>query len=294
MKTNIYTINPEQYPGLLPHISRLPKKLEVSGLLPNIEYKFLCIIGSRENSAYGKEVCNRLIKGLQGYPIVIVSGLAIGIDSIAHEIALKYSIKTIAFPGSGLALDVLYPGSHRSLALKIVESGGALISPFERHQKSTVWTFPFRNRLMAGISHATLIIEARKGSGTLLTAEYAAEFNRDILAVPGSIFSDLSYGPHMLIERGAIPVTSSKDILEALGFAVAKESNQQSLLSLAELSLSEQETNILALLKSSPHTGSNIINLLQLTSSAFNMSISELEIKGIVEERGGLYCIKNS
>lgn len=294
MKIQVHTIHPEHYPGLLPHISRLPKQLEVAGVLPDSQQKFLCIIGARENSSYGKEVCERLIKGLQGYPVVIVSGLALGIDSIAHDMALKYNVKTIAFPGSGLALDVLYPSSHRTLGLKIVESGGALISPFQNRQRSTIWTFPFRNRLMAGISHATLIIEARKGSGTLLTAEYAAEFNRDILAVPGSIFSELSYGPHMLIKRGATPVTSSEDILEALGFTVNKENVQQSLLSLAEVSLCPQEKSIVDTLKLSPCSGSELIEKLNVTSSVFNMLISELELRGMVEESGGMYRIKNS
>ena len=292
MNTSILT--KEEYPFLLTQIPNLPKEMHIAGSLPNLEHKYLCVIGSRNYSSYGKDVCTKLIRGLKGHPITIVSGLAIGIDSISHEAAIETGLNTIAFPGSGLSLEALYPPSRRRLAEKIIQSGGTLLSPFKMDQTGAFWTFPFRNRLMAGISHATLIIEARKGSGTLLTAEYAAEFNRDILAVPGSIFGDLSYGPHMLIKRGATPITSSEDILEALGFPTTKESGQQSLLSLAEVSLSTEEKSIVNMLKISPRTGSDIIETLQFDSSTFNMYISELELKRIIEERAGLYCIKNS
>ena len=292
MNTSILT--KEEYPFLLTQIPNLPKEMHIAGSLPNLEHKYLCVIGSRNYSSYGKDVCTKLIRGLKGHPITIVSGLAIGIDSISHEAAIETGLNTIAFPGSGLSLEALYPSSRRRLAEKIIQSGGTLLSPFKMDQTGAFWTFPFRNRLMAGISHATLIIEARKGSGTLLTAEYAAEINREILAVPGSIFGDLSYGPHMLIKRGATPITSSEDILEALGFPTTKESGQQSLLSLAEVSLSTEEKSIVNMLKISPRTGSDIIETLQFDSSTFNMYISELELKRIIEERAGLYCIKNS
>ena len=291
---NTSTLTKENYPFLLTQIPNLPKEIYIAGSMPKLEHKYLCVIGSRNYSQYGKDACMKLIQGLKGYPITIVSGLAIGIDSISHEAAIEAGINTMAFPGSGLSLEVLYPACRRRLAQRIIESGGTLLSPFKMNQTGAFWTFPFRNRLMAGISHATLIIEARRGSGTLLTAEYAAEFNRDILAVPGSIFSELSYGPHMLIQRGAIPVISSRDILEALGFKVQKEATQQSLLNLAELSLTEEQKNIVNTLRLSPCSGSDLIEKLHLTSSTLNMHISELELKEIVEERDGLYQIKNS
>ena len=290
---NTYEITIPQYPGLLAHIPRLPEKLYVAGTLPDNTHVYICIVGSRKNSLYARDVCEHIIKGLVGYPVVIVSGLAFGVDSIAHEMALKYKIKTIAFPGSGLSLGVLYPGAHRSLAKRIIDNGGALISPFPMEQIGTHWTFPFRNRLMAGISHATLIIEARKGSGTLLTAEYATQFNRDILAVPGSIFSELSYGPHMLINNGATPVTGTKDILRVLGFTVQSEAPQQSLL-LIDNSLSPLEKNIVETLRRGPLSGSDLIEKTKLTSSVFNMIISELELRSIVIQNQGTYSINNN
>src|SRR5690606_16453534 len=129
-----------------------------------------------------------------------------GIDSVAHRAALESGIQTIAVPGSGLGPDALYPASHASLAHRIVESSGALVSPFPPRTKAAPWTFPTRNRLMAALSHAVLIVEATLQSGTLITAKHAVEFNRDVLAVPGPIFSPQSAGPHLFIRTGATPI----------------------------------------------------------------------------------------
>ncbi len=220
MSVEIQKIHKSEYPYLLQQISSLPECLYVAGTIPPDDMKFLCVIGSRKYSNYGEEVCRSIIHGLKGYPVVIVSGLALGIDSIAHEVALEADLKTIAFPGSGLLPEVIYPQCHLGLANRIVESGGALISPFEMDNAGGLWTFPFRNRLMAGISHATLLVEGRRGSGTLITANNANEFCRDVFVIPGSIFSDLSYGAHTLLRQGATAVSSSEDVLESLGFEV--------------------------------------------------------------------------
>ncbi len=268
------------------------------GAMPSDENKFLCVVGAREHSQYGQDACNKLIGGLKGYPIVIVSGLAIGIDSLAHEAALINDLKTVAFPGSGLSRGVLAPSSRIDLAERIVKSGGALLSPFDKWQRGDYWTFPARNRLMAGMSHATLIVEARRGSGTLLTAEYAAQFNRDILAIPGSIFSDLSYGPHMLIDRGATPITSSRDILDALGFPrlSSQENGQQSLglkdeqlVKLSEVSLSPQEKQIVDRLRAESLTANDLIEKISIPSPLLSVLISELELRGVIVEKEGRY-----
>ncbi len=216
MQTKRLTFN--EYPLLLRQIHHPPKFLDISGApIPSDDYKFLCVVGARDFTQYGADTCRHLVAGLKGYPVVIVSGLAIGIDSIAHEVALENGIKTISFPGSGLKESSIYPPSHLNLAKRIIESGNTLVSAFEPEQESTLWTFPSRNRIMAGISHATLIIEGRVGSGTLITAEHALGFNRDVFIVPGSIFSETSYAPHLLYKEGAIPVTSSREILVELG-----------------------------------------------------------------------------
>jgi len=291
MELQVRKIYKKDYPHLLLQTSQLPESMDISGTIPGPENKFLCVIGSRKFTAYGKEACEKLISGLKGYPIVIVSGLALGIDSMAHEAALLAELKTVAFPGSGLAPHVLYPHSRRNLAYRIVQSGGAVISPFGYNQTGMDWTFPRRNRLMAGISHATLIIEGGKGSGTLLTTGNAAEFNRDVLAVPGSIFDELSYGPHMLIRDGATAVTSSTDILRALDFTVTPD-GQQSFLNLAELSLSPEEKRIIAELQFSPLSGSDLVEKTALPTSMFNVLISQLELAGVVREENGVYRMK--
>jgi len=268
----------------------------MQGTLPPAHFIYLCVIGSRNHSPYGKDACNHLIQGLAGYPIVIVSGLALGIDSLAHEAALAAHLPTVAFPGSGLAPHVLYPHTRQDLAKRIVINGGALISPFSMNQPGLRWTFPERNRLMAGISKATLIIEGRKGSGTLGTAEYASQFNRDVMIVPGSIFSELSYGPLLLLKDGAHPVTTATEILNVLGFDTTphtspQRSDQPSLWSLAEYSPIEKQ--IIERLVN-PSLRDEVIRSLNISLSQANATISELEIKGILAEENGMLRLIHS
>jgi DNA processing protein len=285
----IHKLPKEKYPYLLKQISALPEFMEIRGVLPGDDYKFLCVIGSRNPSTYGKEVCKKLIRGLQGHRIVIVSGLAHGIDSLAHEEALAAKLKAVAFPGSGLADAVIYPSTYRRLAERIVDDGGALISAFKTDQTGTEWTFPARNRLMAGISHATLIIEGKEKSGTLITAKCAGDFNRDLLVVPGPIFSELSYGPNHLLREGATAVTCSEDILEALGFDVDREHAAQLSFSLSELSLSPEERQIMEHLRVEPLSSTDLIERTGLRSHVFNIKISELELRGLIHENNGRY-----
>lgn len=225
-KFPLYIVCREDLPPLLKEIYDPPEKMYVRGKLPvEKEMKFLCIVGSRAFTSYGEEACKKLIAGLQGYNICIVSGLALGIDSIAHRAALDAGLLTIAVPGSGLDPNVLYPRANTRLAEKILEAGGAIISEENPMYRATPYSFPKRNRIMAGMSHAVLVIEAVLKSGTLITSKYATDYNRDVLTVPGSIFSRKSDGPHMLIRLGATPVRTSEDILEALGFDITKDEN---------------------------------------------------------------------
>jgi predicted Rossmann fold nucleotide-binding protein DprA/Smf involved in DNA uptake len=236
--------------------------------------------------------------------------MAIGIDSIAHEAALDAGLITVAFPGSGLLHEVLYPPSRRGLAERIVTSGGALISSFKPDQMGAPWTFPVRNRWMAGMSHAVLIIEGREGSGTMGTATYATELNRNVLIVPGSMFSDLSHGPLMLMKDGATPVTSGEEVLNELGFAedrlikvprsperlaamLAKRKKLEEMrlagkilsgptknsgvmrVNLDALSLSIEERKICELLKNGP---ANATELIRFLADEFEVGRSNIEI----------------
>ena len=213
------TILPKDFHVHMTELPDPPKSLWVAGALPPASHKILCVVGARSYSPYGHEVCSTLIEGLRGYPITIVSGLALGIDTIAHESALSAELLTVAFPGSGLDPHVIYPARNRHLAERIVKAGGCLVSEFLPDMRAQEWTFPQRNRLMAGYAHAVLIIEGGRNSGTNITARLALDYNRTVCAVPGSIFSPLSYAPHELISQGAYPVTSSRDILNILGIS---------------------------------------------------------------------------
>lgn len=289
----ITRLDKNEYPKLLKQLRRLPTFLDMAGILPDDKHKFLCIIGSRRHSRYGQEVCSKLIRGLRGYPIVIVSGLALGIDSLAHRYALENNLKTVAFPGSGLSEYAMYPPTHLNLAKEIINRGGTLLSPFERDQIGTTWTFPVRNELMAAISHATLIIEARQGSGTLKTAEYALSLNREVLVVPGAINSDLSYGPHMLLRSGATPITQSSDILEALQLDSANNNQLKFDSSLFE-KLSPEEMAVIKALEYSTLNSSALIETTGLTTSSFNTTISQLEIRGLIKVVGEEYSINSN
>lgn len=278
----------EYWPKQLTEISNKPKRLYYRGSIPNPEHKFLCIIGPRKHTEYGVDVCKNLISGLQGFPITIVSGLAYGIDSIAHNFAIDYKINTIAFPGSGLDKNVIYPRAHFNLAIKILESGGTLISEFSNKTVAAPWTFPSRNRLMAGICDAVLVIESGEKSGTMITSRLALDYNRDVLAVPGSIFNFNSTGTNNLIKEGAAVITKSEDILYILGFDNEKinslkiKHNDKIINNLNNL-----EKKIYRYLKN-PNTIENIINHLSIEVEKVIAYINELELKGLIQQKNNI------
>ncbi len=273
----------EEIPKILREISDPPEKLYVQGMLPSASTKILCVVGSRKYTQYGKDVCEKLISGLRGYDITIISGLALGIDAIAHKSALDAGLKTVAVPGSGLDPSVLYPSTHKQLAEKILEAGGALISEFEPEFRATPYSFPQRNRIMAGMSHAVLVIEAEIKSGTLITSKFATEYNRDVLTVPGSIFSKNSVGPNMLIRLGATPIRNSEDILEALGFKINEVPQN---LELKYSDCSEEELLVIKILHE-PLEKDELIRQMKMSVSKASVVISVMEIKGLIKESMG-------
>ncbi len=270
------------FPRRLREINDPPKKLYIKGVLPPEEHKWLCVVGARKYTPYGKSACEHLIHGIAGLPVVIVSGLALGIDSIAHEAALAAGLKTVGVPGSGLDPDVLYPSTSRSLADKILQNGGALLSEFEPGFKATQWSFPQRNRIMAGLSDAILIIEAELKSGTLITARLAADYNRDVAAVPGPISSTTSEGPHMLIRKGAALIDSPEALRETLGFAENSDKPAKRDYS----SCSDAELEILSIL-ASPVSKQDLIEKLDMPVSHLYSLLTTLEIKGLIKEELG-------
>lgn len=206
----------KDWPQQLMEIPQPPKRLWIRGSLPAAGTKLLTVVGSRAMTHYGQEACEKLITGLAGYPVSIVSGLALGIDTCAHKAALAAGLHTLAAPGSGLADDVLYPRSNRSFAKEILQKGGCLLSEYAPETASRVHFFPERNRLMVGLADAVLIVEAGQKSGTLITARLAGEYNRELLCIPHRIGDPHAFGPHLFIRLGATLVTESLHILEAL------------------------------------------------------------------------------
>ena len=283
--TTIISISPEQFPERLKQINDPPKILYMRGGFPDEKCRFLAVVGARRFTPYGKQVCEELIAGLRGQSIVIVSGLALGIDSIAHRAALASGLKTVVVPGSGLSDNVLYPSANRALADKILESEGCLVSEFAPDFCATPWSFPQRNRIMAGLSDAVLVIEAEKKSGTLITAKLATEYNRDVLTVPGSIHSRNSEGPHLLLRLGAVPITKSDDILEALHLdIIAKPENKY-------VDCSQDEIRVIALL-ADPLSRDTLIERLGMPISNANVLLSVMELKDIIEEFMGEVHLK--
>lgn len=281
----IRTIESAEFPESLKEIPQVPEKLYIVGTLPDPHaYYYLSVVGSRKYTSYGREATERIIKGLAGYPIVIVSGLATGIDGIAHRAALDAGLLTVAFPGSGLDASVLYPRTNLGLAKEIVDAGGALVSEFEPNFRAAPWTFPQRNRIMAGISQGTLVIEAEERSGTLITARLAVEYNKNVYAVPGSIFSATSKGANNLLRQGAAPITSAKDILEELGFVERNFSDNHAQLDLSLYTPEEQEVLVLL---DEPLTREEILTIASTPTAQTLSLLTILEIKGVIRERLG-------
>jgi DNA processing protein len=271
----------EYWPKSLFEIPDVPKKLYIIGEFGEEDLVYLSIVGSRKFTSYGKEVCEKLIAGLAGYPICIVSGFALGIDTIAHKKALEVGLKTVVFPGSGLSKSAIHPKANINLIEEVVRKGGCLISEFEPDFKAAHWTFPMRNRLMAAISKAVLIIEAEEKSGTMITAKLATDYNKDVLAIPGNIFSPNSTGTNKLIRLGATPITSSKDLLNALGFE-QKENWQQTLF----LDLTPEEKKVLDILRE-PIERDILIKEMGVPVNEANAVLSIMEIKDLIKEELG-------
>lgn len=298
----------EQLPQLL-EIPQPPKELYIVGHLPNAHI-YVSVVGSRKYTDYGQQCCRELILGLRGKSVAIVSGLAYGIDEIAHHAAISAKLPTIAIPGSGLDPSALYPRGHTQLAEEILYNGGCLLSELQPFEKAAPWTFPQRNRIMAGISRAVLVIEAEEKSGTLITARLATEYNRDVLSVPGSIFSAASVGTNFLLRQGATPITCANDLLQALGLleenkmlpfgandkTSAKNTSEQINNSSTVLStrsdISPEEQEILNILAVSPASRDEITQRLKRKSHEISTTISILEIKGLIEEKIGQLWLK--
>lgn len=282
-KIKVVTILDEDYPKLLKEIYKPPAMLYYKGdFLANNDFA-LAVVGTRKISAYGEQAASDLVRDLVKNGLTIISGLALGVDAIAHRTTVENGGKTIAVLGSGLSDNYIYPVSNRRLASQIVDNGGAVISEFPLTMLPLKYNFPIRNRIVAGLSLGTLVIEAGLESGALITARYALEQNREVFAVPGNIFSPNAAGPNNLIKMGAKIVTNANDILETLNLSqVASYIETKKI-----IPESKEEEILLNFLTKEPTHIDKLVNLSGLGAAAANSTLLMMEIKGKVKNMGG-------
>ncbi len=279
LKQNIKTLSlgDDDYPKLLKEIADPPLILFIKGNLKTRNNIF-AIVGARRPTYYGISAATSLSEKIAQAGMVIVSGMAIGIDTLAHRGALNVGGRTIAVLGSGIDDSSIYPSSNRNLALKILENDGALVSEYPPGYPIYKTNFPERNRIISGLSRGVLIVEARIRSGALITANFALEQNREVFAVPGDINRKESEGSNNLIKQGAKLVTSQQDVLEEFG--IEGEPVQKIKAD------TEEEAKILEVLKDGPFHIDSIAKKAGLTISETSSTLSLMEIKGKVSNLG--------
>ena len=273
-------IQDENYPKLLKGIKNAPEVIYYRGEMKSEENCF-AVVGTRRFSPYGKQVALEMAGDLAEAGLIIVSGLAPGIDTFAHTATVERRKRTIAVLGTGVDEKSIYPQSNLKLAQKILETGGALISEYPPDQRGTQFTFPQRNRIISGLSLGILVVEAKEKSGALITAEWARKQKRKIFAVPGPIHSLNSKGCHYLIKNGAKLVENANDILEELNLKCLRFHLRQE-----TLGENEEESLILEALKEGPLYIDKIIGKTKLKASEVASTLAILEIKGKVRNLG--------
>tara|TARA_R110000824_G_scaffold401771_1_gene615518 strand:+ start:211396 stop:212265 length:870 start_codon:yes stop_codon:yes gene_type:complete len=285
MESDLRQLTKDEYPPALREIPQVPDHLWIRGELPSPDHKLLTVVGSRDLSPYGREVIDYLIGGLSGYPVAIVSGLALGADAASHRAALAAGLPTLAFPGSGIADSAIAPRTNAGLAQKILGSGGALLSEYAPTSTPQPWMFPQRNRLMVGIAQAVLVIEAGERSGTLITARLAGEYNRELLCVPHRIGDPHGYGSSLFLRLGAGLVTEPSHLLEALQIP---EKEEVSFRDEGSQQLSPNEELLLSLL-TAPTSRGDLVTRSKLPQGDALTALVMLELRGLVYEEFGCW-----
>lgn len=279
MKINRATPDKHNYLQLLAHIPAAPKQLFIMGKLPSQRLPSVAIVGTRKPSSYGKEVTQRLAYDLAKKGVVIISGLALGVDGIAHRAALEANGTTIAVLANGLPQ--IYPATHKDLADQIIQQGGAILSEYEPETSARTYQFLQRNRIVSGLSDAIIITEAAARSGTLNTAMHALEQGKEVFVVPGNITNPLSSGCNTLLKQGARPATCADDILEVIAPDLLQS---QATLALGNSPL---ETTIIQLLTGGVRDGEELQQRSGSSISEFNTALTMMEITGTIRSLGG-------
>lgn len=289
-KENIKTISifDKNYPFLLKQITFPPPLIYLKGEIRKDEF-CIGVVGTRKPTNYGKEACQFFVKELIKQKVCIVSGLALGIDSIAHKSALSQNGRTIAVLGSAINEKSIYPKINLSLVKEILKNNGAIISEYPYGTKPQKYFFPLRNRIISGLSKGILIVEAPIKSGALITANWALEQNREVFSIPGSIFSKNSEGTNSLIKIGAKLVSKPLEILEELNFNIKSEKEEKNL---EELKLSKEEKLIIRFLSKEPLHINEIIKKSPFDAQKINSLLLLLELKDLIKNLGnGMYKI---
>lgn len=284
----VFSDKDASYPVLLKEIPDNPPLIYMKGNLDCLDYPLIAVVGSRKLTSYGIQAASGLSRDLAKRGVCVVSGLAFGVDACAHRGALASKGKTIAVLGNSLDGESIAPRSNFNLAQDILAGGGLLISEFPLRTSATKGTFPARNRIMAGISKGTLVIEAAEKSGSLITANLALDYNREVFSVPGSIFSPQSTGTNALIKRGAKMVCNINDIIEELRLDNVGESTPKNI----NLELSDNEKIICNALSHESIHIDIITKLTKLETSTISATVAILEIKGIIKNVGGQNYIR--
>lgn len=278
MKINTFLPDEYDFTTLLTNIAKPPEKLHYIGSLPERRITSVALVGTRRPSAYGKEVTHRLATDLASRGIVIISGLALGVDAIAHAAALDAGGTTIAVLGNGLPK--IQPSTNRQLAERIIRSGGAIISEYDENEDARPHYFLERNRLVAGLADAIIITEAAIRSGTLNTAAHALEQGKEIFVVPGNITSPLSVGCNALLKQGARIVTDYQDVLDVIAPNASKVQTAM------PMGQNELETNILKYLADGLRDGDALRQACGVSATEFSTALTMLELAGAIRPLG--------
>lgn len=278
-KINRQSIGISGFTSVLNNYDRMPNQLFVAGTLPATKPPSVAIIGSRKPTAYGKEVTYKLAFDLAKQGVVIVSGLAYGIDAVAHEAALEAGGTTIAVMANGLHR--IYPAANQNLAERIVQQGGAIISEQETGIDAHKYHFLARNRIVSGLVDAVIVTEATAKSGTFSTVAHALTQNKEVFAVPGPITSLLSAGPNRLLQEGAHVALTAKDILQIIAPDLIQR--QTSL----TLGMTPLEDEILTLIRSGTRSMDDITSQVHAIPTEVSQAITMMELNGVVRSDSG-------
>lgn len=285
----VLTWDDADYPASLRTIDASPPVLYVRGRLTSQDEWAVALVGTRHASTYGREVAQVLATELARHGITVVSGLALGVDTVAHRAAIEAGGRTLAVLGSGL--DQLYPPQNRGLA-QTIAGQGAVLSDYPLGTRPDANNFPPRNRIISGLSRGVVVVEAGERSGALITAKFAAEQGRDVFAVPGSILHPGSAGCNGLIQQGATPLLSVDDILEQLNMVHLQERMDARRTVAAGGQASEQEAQILALLSAEPKHVDELVRGTNMPAATIGGLLAILELKGLVRQVAAMTYVK--